>query len=1059
MHWNRHVGPILASLAVLATPLAAQNGSIHGQVVDSVTQQALAGATVQLVFRSAGLTVQPGRQVVTDAEGRFTLTDVAAGAATVKVTLIGYGPQQQEVNVAAGGTADARFALSPQAAILEPVVVTGYGSQRREAITGSVATVSADVANVGVKTNADQLLQGRAAGVNILQNNGEPGAGAQVLIRGGSSLSATNEPLYVIDGVPVNNVATEPDATGIGGSPALARNPLNDINPGDIANITVLKDASATAIYGSRASNGVVLIETKKGNASSGPTFEYNGYVSTSSPARKLDVLNGAEYRAFVTTQVSNWRTDSTAFCGRHPSCTTDTTVHYSDSAAAFSGLVPSHLTTLGSANTDWASAITRSSVTHNHNLSFSGGTEATRYRASLNYANEQGVTLSTGLERIQGRLSATHSDLNNRLRMELNVTTSRVNNTYLTYENNGGFEGGVFENVATFNPTLPVTVTDSTGTRYFEVGGTSIRNPVALANQIQDVGQTNRTLGNGTVSFDLTAGLTAKVTVGLDHSSGQRQEYFPLANPVGQALGGGFARQATLNNQTQTIQTVLNYQRPFGNNNTVDVVGGYEYSKFNTSSITATGTGFFTDAFSFNNLNAATTRQDYSDATEARLASFFGRANVGLNDLIYLTGVLRYDGSSRFAVGHKWAAFPGISGSYHLSKASFAQSLPFSDLKIRLGWGLQGNPSVDPYTSLITLAGNTGAAYPWGDVAHGGVLATSNGNPDLKWEQTSQIDGAVDFALMNNRISGSLEYYHKNTKDLLLTVAVAQPALNDTQLKNVGKLSGHGLEFTLDALAISRPSLTWRAGLVLAAERTKVVDLGGGSINTGFISGQGQSNAYSQRLIEGQPVGTFYGPLFVGVDANGKQVYACTAATVGCVNGRTTLGQGTAEADYRILGNANPDFTLGFHSEINWNHFDISFLIRAAVGQDVFNNTALVYGTKSDALQDKNFLRDALNDPTGIHEPAIFSSKWVENASFVRLQNITVGYDLHLPVLTRSARSARVYVSADNLILLTGYSGLDPEVYTSNGLATRGLDYLTYPRPRTITGGLRLLF
>ena len=1059
MHWNRHVGPILASLAFLAAPLAAQNGSIRGQVVDSVTQQGLAGATVQLVFRSAGLTVEPGRQILTDVDGRFTMSDIGPGTVTVKVTRIGYGPGQQEITVTAGGTADAKFALAPQASTLEPIVVTGYGSQRREAITGSVSTVEANAANVGVKTNADQLLQGRAAGVNIIQNSGEPGSGAQVLIRGGSSLSATNDPLYVIDGVPINNVPTEPSDAGAVGDPSLPRNPLNLINPGDIATITVLKDASATAIYGSRASNGVVLIETKKGNASSGPTFEYDGYVSTSSPARRLDVLNGAEYRAFVTAQVGDWRADSSGFCGRHPTCASDTAVHYSDSAAAFAGLQPSHLGTLGTANTDWAAAITRSAVTHNHNLSFSGGTEATRYRASLNYANQQGVTLSSGLERIQGRLSATHADLNNRLRMELNVTTSRINNTYLTYENNGGFEGGVFENVATFNPTLPITVTDSTGTRFFEVGGTTIRNPVALADQITNIGQTTRTLANGTVSLDVTPGLTAKVTIGLDHSGGQRQEYYPLSNPVGQALGGGLARQADLENQTQTIQTVLNYQRAFGGS-TLDWVGGYEYSKFNVNSVTAQGIGFFTDAFSFNNLNAATTRTTFSDATEARLASFFTRANLGFNDRFYVTGVLRYDGSSRFAEGHKWAAFPGVSGSWHLSQESFMQGSPFSDLKLRLGWGLQGNPSVDPYTSLITLAGNTGATYPFGDQPHGGVLATSNGNSNLKWEQTSQIDGAVDFSILNSRVSGTVEYFHKNTKDLLLTIDVPQPALASTQLKNVGRLSGHGLEVTLDALAISRPNLTWRAGLVFAAERTKVVDLGGATaISTGYISGQGQSNAVSQRLMPGQPIGTFFGPLFIGVDANGKQVYACTAATVGCVNGKTTLGLGTAEADYRIIGNANPDFTIGFHSEVNWNRFDLSFLVRAAVGQDVFNNTALVYGTKSDALQDKNFLRPALDDPTGIHEPAIFSSKWVENASFVRLQNITVGYDLNLPMLTRSARSARLYLSADNLILLTGYSGLDPEVYTTNGLATRGLDYLTYPRPRTITGGLRLLF
>jgi len=892
MHVKRRVGPILGFLAVLAAPLAAQNGSIRGQVVDSVTQQGLAGATVELVFRSAGLTVQPGRQVLTDTYGRFTMSDLAPGAVAMKVTRIGYGPQRQEVTVTAGVAAETRFALAPQASILEPVVVTGYGSQRREAITGSVSTVEANVANVGVKTNADQLLQGRAAGVSVIQNNGEPGSGAQVLIRGGSSLSATNEPLYVIDGVPINNVATEPQPAGVVGDPSLPRNPLNLINPGDIATITVLKDASATAIYGSRASNGVVLIETKRGNASSGPTFEYDGYVSTSSPARRLDVLNGAEYRAFVTNQVTAWRTDSTDFCGRHPTCAADTAVHYPDSAAAFDGLKPSHLAGLGAANTDWASAITRSSVTHNHNLSFAGGTEATRYRASLNYADQQGVTLTSGLQRIQGRLSATHSDLNNRLRMELNVTTSRVNNTYLTYENNGGFEGGVFENVATFNPTLPITVTDSTGTRFFEVGGTTIRNPVALARQITNIGQTTRTLANGTVALDVAAGLTAKLTVGLDHSGGQRQEYYPLANPVGQAVGGGMARQADLENQTQTVQTVLNYQRGFGASNSLDWVGGYEYSKFQTSSITAQGIGFFTDAFSFNNLNAATTRSSFSNATDARLVSFFSRANIGFNDRFYVTGVLRYDGSSRFAEGHKWAAFPGISGSWHLSHESFMQNAPFSDLRVRLGWGLQGNPSVDPYTSLITLAGNTGAAYPWGDQAHGGVLATSNGNPDLKWEQTSQIDGAIDFSILNNRISGTVEYFHKNTKDLLLTIDVPQPALNSTQLKNVGRLSGHGLEVSLDALAISRPNLTWRAGLVFAAERSVVVNLGGSSfISTGFISGQGQSNAVSQRLMPGQPIGTFFGPAFLGVDANGKQVFACTAATAGCVNGETTLG------------------------------------------------------------------------------------------------------------------------------------------------------------------------
>ncbi|HET7249193.1 MAG TPA: SusC/RagA family TonB-linked outer membrane protein, partial [Gemmatimonadales bacterium] len=987
-------------------------------------QQPISDVTISITGTS--------HSVLSKSDGTFILSGLGSGVQHVRVTRIGFSPVTQDVTVNAGGMTSVDFAMQPQAAILDPVVATGYGRQRREAITGSVSTVDAPSANKGVKTNVDQLLQGRAAGVEVTQNNGEPGAGAQVLIRGGSSLSASNDPLYVIDGVPINNVQTEPDATGVGGAPALPRNPLNLLNPSDIASITVLKDASATAIYGSRASNGVVLIETKQGQTSSGgPSFEYDGYASTSSPLRSLDVLDGAQYRVFVQQQVTAGNLD------------------------------PIHLTRLGTANTNWESAITRSAVSHSHNLTFNGGSEDTHYRASLNYAKQQGVTLSSDLERVQGRLSANHSDLDGRLRIGVNVTTSRVNNTYLTYENNGGFEGGVFENVATFNPTLPITVTDSTGTHFYEIGGTSSRNPVALAKQITNLGQTTRTLANADAEFDLRPGLTARVNVGLDHTGGQRQEYYPASNPVGVALGGGFARQADLENTTQTIQTQLNYQRGFGDRNTIDFVGGYEYSKFKDNSLTAQGTGFFTDAFSFNNLNAATTRQTYSNSEESRLVSFFGRANFGWQDRVFVTGVLRYDGSSKFAVGHKWAAFPGLSASWNLKQESFMQNTPFSDFKVRLGWGLQGNPGVGPYTSLITLAGSTDGTYPFGDQPQGGVLATSNGNPNLKWEQTSQVDGGIDFGMFHNRLSGSLEYYHKNTKDLLLTISVPQPALQPTQLQNVGKLSGHGIEAALDAVVVSKPGLIWRAGLVFAADRTVVDELTapGAFIETGAVSGQGQSNQFSERLMPGQPVGTFFGPVFVGWDAQGHQIFQCTSATPGCTNGRTVGGGGPAAADYKVIGNANPDFTLGVHSDATWGRFDISFLVRAAIGQDVFNNTALVYSTKGNALQDKNFLAPALTDPTGIHEPAIFSSRWVEGATFVRLQNITVGYDINLPVLTRSARSARLYVSADNLVLLTGYSGLDPEVFTDNGLATRGLDYLTYPRPRAITGGLRLTF
>ncbi len=1074
----RHVVAALVAGLLWAVPLGAQDstGAVSGRVVDGTTQQPLVNVEVAI----AGT---PHREL-TRSDGAYSLTGIRAGAYRLRATRIGYGSQIQDVTITAGGTTTVQFSMLPAAAILEPVVVTGYGTQRREAITGSVSTVSASAANVGVVTNVDQMIQGRAAGVDIVRNNGEPGAGVQILIRGGSSISSTNDPLYVIDGVPIDNRPTEPPSYGVGNNtPPLPRNPLNLLNPSDIGSITILKDASATAIYGSRAANGVILIETKKGVAGGGPTVEYDSYVAAASPAKRLDVLTAAQYTQFVKGQVAVWRVDSTAFCVRHPTCQTDTTVHFADSSGAFAGLKPSHLGALGIdtiigndttyLSTDWQRAITRTSVTHNHDLSFSGGTEDTRYRASLNYTKEQGVVLASGLERIQGRLAATHRALDNRLRLGVNVTTSRVNNQYLTFENRGGFEGGIFMNSVIFNPTQPITVTDATGTRYYETGAVSVPfNPVAEATQITDIGSTTRTLGNATAELDLVPGLTGQVTVGLDHSGGGRDIYYPNANPWG-ARSGGLARQYALDQSTRTLQTLLTLRRQLGEVHSFDVVGGYEYTKFTSDLVMAQGTGFFTDVMSFNNLSIATTRNDSSWSEGYNLVSFLSRANYGYKDRYFVTGVLRYDGTTKFAEGHKWALFPGLSGSWHLSQEEFMRSSPFSDLRVRVGWGRQGNPGIPPYESLRILEGGTGGTYAWGDAPQSGVIATRNGNPNLKWEQTTQYNGAVDFGLFNNRLAGSLEYYVKNTSDLLLEVNVAQPAVNPTRFENVGKLRNRGFELSLDGVIVSRPGLTWRAGLVFAAERNKVLDLGPYPfIESGTVSGQGQSNVFAERIIPGYALGTFYGPVFVGVDAAGRQLFKCTSlgpadtlanGTQVCANGPLTTPRAS---NYEVIGNANPDFTLGLHNQVTWGNFNLSFLLRASVGQDVFNNTALVYSTKSNALQDKNFLQSALTDSTGLHEPAVYSSRWIERGSFLRLQNLTVEYNLDIPLLTRSARSAKLYVSADNVFVITGYSGLDPEVSSANsanssdvGLAARGIDYLTYPRARTITGGLRVVF
>ncbi len=1066
MRLVRHLVPALVAGLFWAVPLSAQQttGGVTGKVVDASTQQPLANVEVAI----AGT---PYREL-TRADGSFTLNGVPAGAQRLRATRIGYGSQIQEIAVTPGGTTTAQISLAPAAAILEPVVVTGYGTQRREAITGSVSTVSAAAANVGVVTNVDQMIQARAAGVEVTRNNGEPGAGTQILIRGGSSISNSNEPLYVVDGVPIYNEPSEPPGYGAKGSPPLPRNPLNLLNPSDIASITILKDASATAIYGSRAANGVVLVETKKGAGTGGPSIEYDTYVAAASPSKYLDLATADQYRSFVAQQVPIFIADTIACPHTAPGGLIDPNCFNSAR-----GLDPKVQAQLGSANTDWYRAVTRTAVTHNHDLSFSGGSEDTRYRASLNYMNQQGVSLANGLERIQGRLSATHKALDNRMRLGVNVTTSRVNNRYILFENKAGFEGGVFQNAANINPTQPVMANDTT---YYEPGGNSLFNPVALANQITDHGRTTRTLANGTAELDLVPGLTGQVTVGLDYAAGGRDIYFPLASPLGRTLGNGLARVYSQDNSTKTIQTLLTYRRQLGEAHSLDVVGGYEYSKFTKNVAMGQGIGFVTDALLFNSLNAAGTLQDSSDAIESRLVSFLSRANYGYKDRFFVTGVLRYDGSSKFAAGHQWALFPGLSASWHLTQEEFMRGGPFSDLRLRIGWGRQGNPGIKPYQSLRTLVGGVGAAYPWSDVPQAGVIPNSVGNPNLKWEQTTQYNGAVDFGLFENRLAGSVEYYVKNTSDLLLEVPVPQPQPAATRIENVGKLRNRGLEFTLDALLVSRPGLTWRTGVVFAAERSAVLDLGPHKfLRSGVVSGQGQSDQWAQRILapdptgKTYPLGTFYGPVFLGVDpTTGFQVFACTAATSGClippgrVNGRTTARGGPDAADYQVIGNANPDFTVGLHSQLNWGKFDISFLLRASVGQDVFNNTALIWSTKSNALQVKNFLAPTLTDGTDLHEPAIFSSRWVESASFLRLQNITLEYALDLPFLTNSARSARLYVSADNLFVITGYSGLDPEVSSLNeadptdvGLAARGIDYLSYPRPRTITGGLRVAF
>lgn len=1022
----RSILSALFLLFVATSPVAAQSGGIAGRVVDSVSGAPLA----EVIISVDGI----DRRAMTRDDGTFRVTEVSPGSHSVRARRIGYGTVQRQVMVIAGQTADVEFRLSAQAASLSEVVVTGYGTQRREAISGSVSTVNAEAANVGVIANANQMIQGRVAGVSMTTNNGEPGSGVQIRVRGGTSLSASNTPLYVVDGVPLQNEDVVARAASVGGiDAALSRSPLNTINPSDIESITVLKDASATAIYGSRGANGVVLIETKRGLRGGNSQMEYDTYIAAGNAARKLNFLTGDQYRTFVQQMVT-------------------------------ANVLPnSRLASLGTANTDWEDELTRTGIATNHNLSFWGGSDKTQYRASLNVFDQEGVVIANGLTRYQGRLNAQHEAINGRLQLGLNLTAARVMNDYLAFENGGGFEGGVFTNMAIFNPTRPVF--DSATGKYYEIGpgSQSVRNPVALAEQVKDEAPENRVLGNITGAFSLLPSLTSRTTFGIDFTDALRRTYFPLSNAVG-AQFSGLARQAQRNLQNLNFQQTLTWNGGVGADSELEVLGGYEYSTFENTGFEAIMQGFITDAFLWNNLaagNRANSPAPLSYIQESKLASFFTRANLGYKERYFLSGVVRYDGSSRLAEGNQWSTFPAISASWRLSNEAFLASQPMSisTLALRAGWGLQGNQAVRPYATQLLLASSSGAQYPFGSGVTTGLVASQVANPNLKWETAEQMNVGLDYGFAADRFTGVIDFYQKTTKDLLLDVAVPQPAVVSTRLENVGSIRNTGVEFTFNTPLLERATRSLNLELVGSMERNEVLDLGPSRtfIITGAVNGQGQSGRFAQRLIVGEPVGTFWGPTFTRV-VNGKQMFRCARTAADCVNGETQNPTGDDES---VIGNANPSFSLGLSNNGRWTNMDFSWLWRGEFGRDVFNNTALVYRTKTNINQDRNFLADALADPDSVGEPAKFSSRWIEDGSFVRLQNVTVGYRLTLPSRLGFAggRNTRVYLSGDNLLLFTGYSGYDPEVFVDRGLASRGIDYVAYPRARTFTLGANVRF
>lgn len=935
---------------------------------------------------------------VTDVDGHYSLT--ASESNTLVFSFIGYITQETTV----GTRSVIDIQLMPDAKTLNEVVVVGYGTQLRKDVTGAVASVNSKDFNAGNVVAPEQLIQGKVAGVNIVQNSGAPGAASTVRIRGTSSISAGNDPLYVVDGVPLQfgsgNTFVNSSVAGSSPFTSQAANPLSVLNPADIESIDILKDASATAIYGSRAANGVIVITTK--SKSAGESVTYDTYVSNSSIRKTLPVLSADEYRKYAT-----------------------------DNGLAF----PDE-----GANTNWQNQIFRNAFSQNHNLSFGGGSGNTNFRASVGYSSQDGIIISSGIKKYTGRFNVNHKAMNGKLRLGSTITYGRTMEDNVPISSNINNEGGnILKDAIRWAPTLPVRKADGT---FYQVGELRV-NPVSWAD-LDDFRNTNYFLGSGNVSYDILESLTFRMNVGYTDEANERLLYTPASNPVG-ATDNGRGSISKTHNYSSLVEYTLNYNKDITPNSNISILGGYSYQRFVTENTFTEANQFISGAVEWNLMQSGKILNNTSYKSAYRLGSIFGRVNYKLKDRYLATFTLREDGSSRFGPNNRWGMFPSGSVAWRITEEDFLKPVAvISNLKLRVSYGVTGNQDIpnDLFRQQLSLVGSN--SYSFGGTSIPSILPTNYANPDLKWEQTGQFDAGLDFGIFGDRISGSVDYYNKQTSNLLLEFNTAAPSVVLTQWANVGKVENKGIELTLNASIIRGGDWQWDASANFSKNVNKVLSLSNDQFSRPFIqtsplSGVITPKDFSQIIKPGLPIGTFYGRKFTGLDENGLETYLDA--------------DGVAGADQVVIGNAQPKFTYGFTNNVRWKRFDASVTFRGVYGNDILNNTRAEFSYPN-STPGMNILKSALDRGVSRTQTAQFSSQWIEKGSYLRLDNITIGYSLNnISVL----KKARIYVTAQNLFVITNYTGYDPEVRSNTnaaGVAPIGIDYLNYPRPRVFQLG-----
>lgn len=991
-------------LIFAATTVWSQSKTVSGTVTSSDDGSGLPGVNVLEKGTSNG--------TVTNADGSFTIS--VGSDATLTFSFVGYTTQE----VVVGSQTNLNVSLLSDVTSLSEVVVIGYGQIEKKDATGALVSLKPSDFNAGVISSPEQLIQGRAAGVQITSSSGEPGSGVNIRIRGTSSVRSGNNPLFVVDGVPLSGdeITSGGSAGSLGTSSA--RNPLNFLNPNDIASIDILKDASATAIYGSRGANGVVIITTKSGKGAGSLDYSYN--LSFSKITKKYDLLDREGYLSAIEG--------------------------YNGAQAA------QDIDRGGS--TDWQDEIMRTAITQNHSLSFGGGEKNSNYRFSLGYMDQQGIIKNTGLTRFSTRFNGSRKFIDEKLTIATQITVANTRDKGAPITNNSGFEGDLLGSALKANPTLPVKDDDGN----FNQPSTSEPNPAAILAYTKDYTDAIRALGNVSAEYQIVKGLNFKTVYGFDRSFSSRKTALSKDLVVSGVYNNGRLYLSDIQIFNSLWENYFTFDKDLSGTTKLNAVVGYSYQRFSNAGQSFQFTNFNTNDLDImiNNFASANQRPSGDNASGYKagvvgtnssnvtdeLQSYFGRFNVSFGDKYVVTATLRADGSTKFGGNNKYGYFPSAAFKWRLTEEQFMQGDLFSDLNLRVGYGITGNQEIPHNLYDARTRYSDWSLDNDKNITGGGLNNVSFPNPDLKWESTAQFNAGLDYGLFGGKLRGSIDYYHKNTSDLLIQIQSAQPAVQPFFWTNLdANVINRGTEFVIEGDPIASSKLKWTV-IANAAYNYNVVENFSGKINTGAINGQGLSGAYAQRIENGLPLFAWWVRDFYGYDENGI----------------TAQGPGSDVQSYH--GTAIPKWNVGLTNNFKFGALDLSIFFSGQFGHKVYNNTANAFFTAGSLANGRNTTSDVPSSGENKLNAPDVSTRFLENGSFVRLQNATLGYN----VSTKGSfiSSLRVFLTGQNLFVITDYSGQDPEVNTNksiDGVPSLNIDYTSYPRARTFTFGVNASF